>query len=179
MRGESGNPAAVVRPPAVHLHAFDVYPFAARASVHGWQTGAAMSAERRAIAAGVLIGGILVATVFVTFAVRSWRHEREVAERAAALTGGDPEAGREALRRLGCTTCHSVPGVPGANGLVGPPLAHLASRAYIAGVLPNTAANLIVWIRWPQGVLPKNAMPNLGASEADGRNIAAYLYTLE
>jgi cytochrome c2 len=138
-----------------------------------------MSAKERAIAAGILVSVILAATIGAAFAARSWRHEREVVERATALTGGDPDEGRKALRRLGCVTCHSVPGVPGANGLVGPPLAHMASRAYIAGVLPNTAANLIVWIRWPQGVLPKNGMPDLGASEADGRNIAAYLYTLE
>jgi cytochrome c1 len=137
-----------------------------------------MSARRRTIAAGVLIG-IGIAATLAAFAGRACRHEREVAERAASLTGGDPGEGRAALRRLGCDACHSVPGVRGANGLVGPPLDHMASRVYIAGVLPNTAANLILWIRWPQGVLPKSGMPNLDASEADGRNIAAYLYTLE
>jgi cytochrome c1 len=132
----------------------------------------------RKIALGVLVAAV-VATALAGFVGRTYRHEQEVAQRAAALTGGDPEEGPEALRRLGCVTCHSVPGVRGAVGLVGPPLDHMASRVYIAGVLPNTAANMLVWIRWPQGVLPKSGMPNLDASEADSRNIAAYLYTLE
>jgi cytochrome c len=110
---------------------------------------------------------------------RGSARERELAERARRLTGGDPEEGRVAVARLGCTACHSVPGVRGANATVGPPLDRMGSRTFIAGVLPNTPENLILWIKWPQGFLPKSAMPNLDASDADGRNIAAYLYTLE
>jgi len=34
-------------------------------------------------------------------------------------------------------------------------------------------------IRDPQGVAPGNGMPNLGVSERDARNMAAYLYTLQ
>ena len=137
-----------------------------------------MSARMGTITTGILLGVGLV-TILAGFIVRSNRQERAIAERAAALTGGDPDRGRDAIRRLGCGSCHHVPGVRDANGRVGPPLDHMASRVYIAGVLPNTAANLFIWIRWPQGVLPKNAMPNLGASESDARDIAAYLYTLE
>ena len=39
-------------------------------------------------------------------------------------------------------------------------------------------ANLIRCIREPQDVLPGTAMPVLGVTEQDGKDIAAYLYTL-
>ena len=99
-------------------------------------------------------------------------------ELARALTGGDPDRGRLAIRHHGCGACHDIPGVGGAVASVGPPLGGLARRSYLAGRLPNTTDNLIRWIRDPQGVVPGNAMPPLGISEPDGRDIAAYLYTL-
>ena len=69
-------------------------------------------------------------------------------------------------------------GVTGAVGNVGPPLDGLALRGYIAGRLTNDAGNLITWIRNPQAIEPGNAMPDTGVTEQDGRDIAAYLYTL-
>lgn len=95
------------------------------------------------------------------------------------MTGGDPVRGRAAISRYGCSTCHTVPGVSGANGLVGPPLTQVASRVYLAGRLQNTPDNMIQWIRNPQGVDEKTAMPNLGVSDTDARDIASYLYTLK
>ena len=100
-------------------------------------------------------------------------------QKASAMTGGDPSRGVAAMRRLGCLSCHDVPGIAGAAGRVGPPLAHMGARTYIAGVMPNTAENLILWIRWPQGILPKSGMPDMGASEAESRDIAAYLLSLQ
>jgi cytochrome c len=97
---------------------------------------------------------------------------------AEAMTGGNVEAGRAALQNYGCNTCHTIPGLVDARGLVGPPLAQLADRIYIAGVLANTPANLIQWIEDPPGIDPRTAMPKLGVDEASARNIAAYLYTL-
>jgi cytochrome c len=35
------------------------------------------------------------------------------------------------------------------------------------------------WIREPQSISPGTAMPSLGVTEQDGRDIAAYLYTLK
>jgi len=92
---------------------------------------------------------------------------------------GDPSRGAALISWYGCGTCHSVPGVPGANTLVGPPLDHFAQRGYVAGMLRNTPDNLIRWIRDPQKIVPGNAMPALGIDEHDARDIAAYLYTLE
>jgi cytochrome c len=68
--------------------------------------------------------------------------------------------------------------VVGADGLVGPPLTGIASRAFIAGVLPNAPDNMIRWIRDPRAVDSLTAMPNTGVTPADARDIAAYLYTL-
>jgi putative membrane protein len=96
---------------------------------------------------------------------------------ATAMTGGDPARGRAAIRKYGCQTCHTIPGVGGADATVGPPLARLAGRGYVAG-RPNAPTSLIEWIRHPQQVRPATPMPEMGVTEADGRDIAAYLYTL-
>ncbi len=94
------------------------------------------------------------------------------------VLGGDAERGRAAIHAYGCGACHEIPGAPGARGRVGPPLAGIASRAVIGGRLANTPENLIHWIREPQSVSPGTVMPDMGVTEADARDIAAYLYTL-
>lgn len=99
------------------------------------------------------------------------------AEEATRVAGGDPERGAGAFRRYGCGSCHSVDGVPGASGLVGPPLGGIGARAYVAGVLTNTPEHLAQWIRSPQEVDSLTAMPDLGVSAADARDIATWLYT--
>ena len=98
---------------------------------------------------------------------------------ARQLTGGEPDRGKTAMQRYGCGTCHTIPGVPGAVASVGPPLDAIANRTYLAGRLINTPANMMKWIRVPQSIDPKTAMPDMGVSESDGRDIAAYLYTLK
>ena len=97
---------------------------------------------------------------------------------AAGLTGGDPNRGRAAIEYHGCASCHTIPGVRGADGVVGPPLTNIGSRMYIGGVLQNKPANLVRWIRDPTAVDPRSAMPDLGVDEGDARDIAAYLYSL-
>jgi cytochrome c1 len=105
--------------------------------------------------------------------------KEDLAEKAAMMTGGDPSRGKSQIRAKGCAACHSVPGVPGATALVGPPLDHMASRVYLAGTLPNSPDNMREWIMHPQKIKPKNAMPDVGLTDADARDITAYLYTLE
>lgn len=99
-------------------------------------------------------------------------------DEAAMLTGGDPRRGPALMDSYGCGSCHTIPGVRGASSLVGPPLAGIAQRLYIAGVLTNTPDNMVRWIQNPQAVDELTAMPNLGVTESDSRDIAAYLYTL-
>src|SRR5919204_101605 len=99
---------------------------------------------------------------------------KQLAERAAALTGGDPAIGRARVREYGCTACHAIPGVRGAGGKVGPPLGGIASRMYIAGVLNNTPADLMRWIRDPPAIDRLTAMPNVGVTARDAEHIAAF-----
>jgi cytochrome c len=97
---------------------------------------------------------------------------------AAAATGGDSHEGASAISRYGCGSCHTIPGISGANSYVGPSLAGLRRRTYIAGELPNNPDNLMHWVRHPAAVHPKTPMPELGVTAADARNIAAFLYSL-
>jgi cytochrome c2 len=100
-------------------------------------------------------------------------------ERAATLTGGgNAQTGRTEIRKYGCNTCHEISGVPGARGLIGPRLDGIGQRYYIAGELPNNANNLMLWIQHPRKIEPHTAMPEMGVTEQDSRDIAAYLYTL-
>lgn len=93
------------------------------------------------------------------------------------VAGGDPDRGAVAIRSYGCYACHTIPGVPGPDALVGPPLAGLPERLYVGGVLTNTPENLMRWIQDPQAVSPRTAMPDLGVTEQDARDIAAFLYS--
>ncbi|HYD80299.1 MAG TPA: c-type cytochrome [Paucimonas sp.] len=93
--------------------------------------------------------------------------------------GASIERGREAIRRHGCVACHAIPGIAGPASNVGPPLAQVARRAYIGGVVPNVPADMIRWLRDPPGVDPRTAMPDMGISEPEAADIAAYLYTLD
>lgn len=95
-----------------------------------------------------------------------------------AVPGGNADRGAAALTAYGCGACHVIPGVPGATGLVGPSLAGMGRRVYLAGLLPNDTDHLVRWIRHPQAVAPGTAMPDLGVSERDARDMAAYLFTL-
>jgi cytochrome c len=95
------------------------------------------------------------------------------------VAGGDASRGIVALRQYGCGGCHLIPGLPEARGAVGPPLDGLPGRAYIAGRLTNRTMNLTRWIQSPRGVDPGTLMPDLGVSDAEARDIAAYLYTLD
>ena len=98
--------------------------------------------------------------------------------RVAEPSGGNPRQGATLIRQYGCGECHIVPGITGADGLVGPPLTKLARRVYIAGVMRNSPDNLAAWLQDPQAFVPGNAMPRMGLNRDQARDITAYLYTL-
>jgi mono/diheme cytochrome c family protein len=104
---------------------------------------------------------------------------RSPGEAAQLSQDGKSELGRQEILYYGCASCHVIPGVPGAQGLIGPPLKHFANRNYIAGVLKNSPDNLILWIEDAPESNPRTAMPNLQIPEDQARDIAAYLYTLK
>lgn len=97
---------------------------------------------------------------------------------AAPLRAGQVERGKLALGQYACQACHTIPGITSSSPNVGPPLAGLASRSHIAGKLANTPENLVLWVRDPKAVKPQTAMPDMGVSELDARDMAAYLATL-
>ena len=90
----------------------------------------------------------------------------------------DPRRGQFAIQQYACVTCHAIPGIVGANSPVGPPLDRLGARAIIGGHLPNNRENLEAFLRFPQKYKPGGAMPDLGVTERDARDIAAYLLSL-
>lgn len=94
------------------------------------------------------------------------------------VPGGDADRGTEVVEAFGCGACHTIPGIRGASGTVGPPLSFWSRRSYIAGKLPNTPENLIQWVKDPHAIEPGTAMPDMGVSEQQARDVAAYLYTL-
>ncbi len=96
----------------------------------------------------------------------------------AVYTGGDARHGAHLIAQYRCGACHTIPGIHNAHGLVGPPLMWWSRRTFIAGELPNKPENLVRWIMSPKSVEPGTAMPTLGLSEQDARDVAAYLYTL-
>jgi cytochrome c1 len=96
----------------------------------------------------------------------------------AETVGGSPHKGKSAIDRYGCASCHTIPGIHGANATVGPPLDRIGSRTYIGGVIHNNSDNMLRWLKNPPGVDPMTAMPNLNITDSDARDIAAYLYTL-
>lgn len=117
----------------------------------------------------------LAAALFpLVIAACSHAAERE----ASNMVGGNTDRGRMAIEKYGCGSCHSIPGIRAAQAVVGPPLAGIAGRSYVAGVLTNSPDNLVRWIRNPPAVDNKTAMPNMGVTARDARDIATYLYTL-
>lgn len=91
---------------------------------------------------------------------------------------GDPERGRQLIADVGCGACHVIPGVGGANGIVGPSLAGVGQRKLLAGALPNRPDLMARWVREAPALRPETGMPRMPLSPAEARHVAAYLYTL-
>ncbi len=104
--------------------------------------------------------------------------ERVTGVKYTIPTGGLAARGESVIVDKSCGSCHTIPGISGARGVVGPPLLFFSRRTMIAGQLPNSPENLIRWVRSPQSVEPDTAMPNLGLTEQEARDVAAYLYQL-
>ena len=99
-------------------------------------------------------------------------------EPAPPLAAGSPSKGAALIAEKGCGACHMIPGIVGANGLVGPPLTLMGRRIFVAGLLRNTPQNLAAWVLEPQRFVPGNAMPSTGLTESEALDVAAYLETI-
>ena len=93
-------------------------------------------------------------------------------------TGGNVHSGIRIIASYKCGSCHTIPGIAGAHGVFGPPLNMMARRSYIAGNFANTPDNLTHWVMAPTSMKPKTAMPDLGLTQQQARDVAAYLETL-
>ena len=102
-----------------------------------------------------------------------------LAAASTSAVAADASPGRELVAEFGCAACHVVPGIRGAEGLVGPPLTGIGRRVYIAGILPNTHDNMVRWLLDPPAVNPRTAMPNVGLSAQQASDVAAWLATLK
>ena len=120
----------------------------------------------------------LAASILAACALQLTGCQRPSYDTSWASFGGDAKRGAIVITQASCGGCHVIPGLQQANGMVGPPLDHFARRTMIAGLLPNTPPNLIRWVRSAQTVLPGNAMPDFNFTDAQARDVAAYLYTL-
>jgi cytochrome c len=105
-----------------------------------------------------------------------WKSHNRAQKVARAVTGGDPSRAPGLIRRYGCAGCHTISGIPGADGQVGGSLEGIVHRVYVGGVVTNTPENLIQWIVSPQKFSPRSAMPTTGITEAEARDVAAFLY---
>ena len=128
---------------------------------------------------------ILLPFVFAALAIVAWvalfaqgtKQKQQDEQTASVLTGGGPtKAGHEVLVTKGCAACHEIPGIDSPRGNVGPSLKSFREQATIAGVLANSSENLVRWLQHPREVDPKTAMPDLGLTEKEARDAAAYLY---
>jgi len=95
------------------------------------------------------------------------------------IAGAEAVRGLAVIERVGCAACHRVPGVDWPKGTVGGSLAGFADRSLIAGRLPNQPDVLVRWLRDAPSLSPETGMPPMPISDADARDVAAYLYTLK
>lgn len=90
----------------------------------------------------------------------------------------DVERGREAIARVGCGSCHTIPGIRWPKGQTGPSLEGFAHRSLIAGRLPNQPDILAAFVRNAPALLPETTMPAMPLTEEESRDVAAYLYAI-
>jgi cytochrome c oxidase subunit 2 len=102
---------------------------------------------------------------------------------------GDATRGAQLFMRatpMPCAACHAIQGV--AGGIVGPNLTHVGSRTSIgAGLFPNDASHLALWIKNSPAMKPGSKMPAFGKSaqipigldDQQIADLAAYLLSLK
>ena len=102
---------------------------------------------------------------------------------------GDGARGAQLFMRatpMPCAACHAIQGV--ASGIVGPNLTHVGSRTSLgAGLFPNDARHLALWIKNSPAMKPGSKMPAFGKSaqvpvgldDQQIADLAAYLLSLK
>lgn len=97
---------------------------------------------------------------------------------APAAAPADPlyAKGEQLFKTKGCLGCHALQAKGAPTALIGPNLANVGARKYIAaGWLQNTDENLERWIQNPQALKKGVLMPNLGVTAEESQALRAYL----
>ncbi len=92
---------------------------------------------------------------------------------------GDPARGLAVIQSVGCAACHKTPGVAWPEGRTAGDLAGFGARPMIAGRLPNQPDVLTRWLIDAPSLDPGTAMPPMPLTQAQARDVAAYLYSLD
>lgn len=90
----------------------------------------------------------------------------------------DAGRGKQAIERVGCGSCHTIPGIRWPEGKVAPALDSMAERALIAGRVPNRPELLARFVRDAPALVPGTTMPAMPLSEEESRDVAKYLYEI-
>src|SRR3981189_3132125 len=123
------------------------------------------------------LGAMALLVASVAAVGMTWKAQHQSNSVAMAMTGGDLARAPDIIRRYGCAGCHTIPGIPGGDGQVGGPLSDIKRRVYVGGVVTHWPGNLVRWVVSPQPFSPRAARPATGISEAEARDVAAWLYS--
>lgn len=96
-----------------------------------------------------------------------------------ALDAEASRRGKVAIERVGCGSCHEIPGIDWPKGRTGSSLAGFDDVGPIAGALPNSPGNLAAFVRNAPEVKPGSTMPAVPLTQAEARDVAAYLLGLD
>ncbi|HEX7929109.1 MAG TPA: c-type cytochrome [bacterium] len=96
----------------------------------------------------------------------------------ASVAFAQTPTAQEIIRSHGCPGCHVIPGIPEAQGHIGPTLEGVGSRPRIAsGSLKNSPENMRRWLTNPKSVRV-TMMPNPGLTEVELDILIKFLQTL-
>jgi len=92
--------------------------------------------------------------------------------------GADAHRGKALIEQAACGACHQIGGIAWPRGRLGPSLVNFNDIGLIAGALPNTPENLAHFIRNAPEAKPGSTMPPMPVTDAEARDVAAYLHSL-
>ncbi len=124
-----------------------------------------------------LTAGLALRAVLPAFGLLVLNGCKQPPDDRVTTQASDEERGLAAIRRVGCGACHEIRGLDWPRGRAGPSLMGFDDKTPIAGELVNTPANLAAFIRNAPAAVPGSTMPPMPVTEAEARDIAAYLYS--
>lgn len=100
---------------------------------------------------------------------------------------GDVAKGRQLLDTKGCGTCHKMTGVSALAASPVPLAIDAKENARAVRLAPDlrhvrdkmTAARATAWLADPKGVKPDSAMPKIPLTDAEIKDVVAYLYNAQ